>query len=802
MVVKVTPKRSRSVIKRSGERVPWDQERIVRALCLAFYDVRTQGTENPEKEDPEAFYGLKAIGHAQDYEKATELATKATRMLTKEFNAGKTPTIEQIQDVVERVLYAEEEYDVARSYILYRAKQAERRFKSYSDNGMSEYVRMTKYARYIPEQLRRETLPESVNRVKTMHEDFLLQRYQEGKCGKDFSYTEFLESLENACVSIEELRTWPSSRNMQFGGQAVLSVHERSYNCSFTPIDRLRAFAEVVYLLLAGSGVGFSVQKQHIAKLPQFPNRGNEFDLKVRHFVVPDTIQGWAEAVEVLFDSYLNNYKVEFSYHLIRDRGTALKTSGGKAPGHLGLKKALMQVEAILQKCSGRRLKSIEAYDCLMYLAEAVLSGGIRRSATICLFSVDDEEMATAKTGNWLQDNAQRQYSNNTVVLLRNQTDRQSYSQKFKSTKEYGEPGFYWTENVDFGLNPCAEAAFYPYLHVDSQDVIDELKKRGYQSEVKLGDRLSGYQMCNLTTINGSRCKTPEEFYQECKHASFMGTVQAAYTKFPFLGPVTELIVERDALLGVSITGFMDNPELLFNPDVLRRGAEIVKETNAYWAKKFGINPATRSTVVKPEGTASKVLGSASGIHLHHSKRYFRLIKASKIEAPYVMFKSVNAHMTERSVFKPETDDYVVFPVEAPKDAPVRGDLSAIEFLDKVKLVYQNWILPGTREAKDYHGLTHNVSNTVDVRPEEWADVEQYLWDNKDFFAALSFLPFDGEAKYIQAPNQTCTDSKQDIDRWNSLEYIPVNYTMLREDEDGTSLQDNMACVSGYCEII
>lgn len=787
----------KTVVKRNKKEVAWDQQKIVRAISLAYYDVASGGQENPHRDDPEAGYGLLEIGREGDFAKAQRIADKVEQMARK----WRKPTIEQVQDLVELALLGECEIEAAKNYILYRARQADRRFNHYPENGMSEYVRLTKYARHRPDKRRRETLEESVARVRKMHEQYIKDRGELGQLGSSFDKAEFTAKLKEAFSEVNKLVVWPSSRTMQFGGSAVLDIHERAYNCSFTPIDRPRAFAEIIYLLLAGCGVGFSVQKHHIAELPVFPARRSEVDLPVYHFVIPDTIQGWAEAVELLFRSYVNGYKVEFSYHQIRDRGLPLKTSGGKAPGHIPLKNALNAVESVLEKCAGRRMRPIEAYDCVMYLAEAVLSGGIRRSATLCEFSPDDEEMAAAKTGDWMQTHPQRQYSNNSVMLVRNKTKREQFSTCFNHTKEYGEPGFIWAEHEETGYNPCGEVGLYAYLHVDKPEIVDQLRARGYRESVSVGDVLSGVQMCNLTTINGTVLKTREDFFKACELASFLGTLQAAYTNFPFLGPVTEMIVERDALLGVSITGFMDNAKLLFDPEVLQTGAKIVLETNAYWAERLGINKAARATVVKPEGTAAKVLGSASGIHCHHAKRYIQRIRASKIETPYQHFKKINEHMTEVSVSKPDYDEYINFPVEAPDGAILRGELTATEFLERVKLVYENWVIPGTREFTYGKGITHNVSNTVDVMADEWPAVEEYMWQNKQCFAAVSFLPFDGEKKYIQAPKEAIGDDPEDAAKWNRLEYKPVVWENLKEDEDDTQLKESFACVGGQCEI-
>ena len=373
-----------------------------------------------------------------------------------------------------------------------------------------------------------------------------------------------------------------SQRILQFGGEPIFKHNARVYNCSFGHINRHRAYQELMYLLLCGCGVGFSVQKHHVAQLPIIA-RPYEWAT----YVVPDTIEGWADAIGVLIASYFGGNpefdefvgkNVVFDYSQIRPAGSPL-SSGSKAPGPDGLERSIEKIRQVLEKRLGRnsRIKArpIDVYDIIMHSADAVISGGVRRSATIALFSPDDMDMATAKTGNWFIENPQRGRSNNSALLVRDKTTKEVFNKLMASVREFGEPGFVWAESTEMGFNPCVEIGLYP--------VDDETGK-------------SGWQFCNLTEINGKKANTPEKFFAACRAASIIGTLQSAYTTFPYIGETTERITRKEALLGVSITGMMDNPEVLFDPQVQRDGAKIVKEINKEVAQLLGNNQAARTT--------------------------------------------------------------------------------------------------------------------------------------------------------------------------------------------------------------
>ncbi len=680
-------------------------------------------------------------------------------------------------------------------------------------NGLQDFIAISRYARYSPELRRRETWPEAVARVRDMH----LTHYADTSVGDaalaalsagDVTADDLArigrlgrlhELIRAAFAAVERRAVLPSMRSLQFGGEAILSKHARIYNCAFTYIDRLEAFRETLYQLLCGCGVGFSVQRAHVAKLPALAALRSNAPRTVH--VIGDTIEGWADALHELMRAAVEGRRVIFDYSAIRPAGAPLRTSGGKAPGPEPLFHSLTRIEHIVQRAAGRQLRPIEAYDILMWAAKAVLSGGVRRSATICLFSADDEEMAAAKTGNWFQDNPQRTASNNSAVIVRGEATRAQFDRLFEAQKQFGEPGFYFVEDPEYGANPCVEIGLHPRLKLDAAAVA-RLRELGYQGGAREGDVLSGVQFCNLTTISAAASETPARFYELCAHAAVIGTLQAGYTDITYLSPVSRLITEREALLGVSICGVLDRPDVLLDAEVLRTGAAVVKAVNASVARALGIHPAARTTCVKPEGTASLLLGTSSGLHPHHALRYFRRVQANVYDPVFHHFKRTNPHMVEPSVYDLNgRTEVITFPVEGPAFGIYRDDLSAVRHLEYVRLVQQAWVQAGRRHEKFSPGLHHNVSCTISVRCDEWPAVADFIWQNRQNFTGVALLQDQGDKAYAQAPREAVATAA-DIARWNALVYQKVDYTALREEEDLTELKQVIACAGGACELV
>ncbi|WP_306520369.1 ATP cone domain-containing protein [Gemmatimonas sp.] len=780
------------VIKRDGRRAPWDPERITRAIACAFWASRHDDAPNPHADDAAHRFGLGFTEFA-DVCEITQLVVNTVERKAQD----RTPTVEEIQDIVEMMIAARGHWDVAKRYVIYRAARAQVRLAAHGESGLEDYIFLSRYSRYREELGRRETPSEAFTRVMDMHRAHFADKLDRPVAG--FGGRPLRELIDETEAALQRKAILPSMRSLQFGGQAIEANNARMFNCAFTQMNRLDAFKEAFFLLMSGTGVGFSVQKHHVAQLPHFPIRGAENELEVIHYNVGDTLEGWADALDALMRSYTDNKKIEFNYSGIRRRGAPLRTSGGRAPGHLPLKKALTAVERMLDNVSGRALRPIEVYDILMHVAVAVLSGGIRRSATICLFSADDDEMAAAKTGNWFETNPQRGKSNNSAVLVRHQHTEGDFQRLFELQKEFGEPGFYFVDDVEYGANPCVEIGLAPFAIVD-EAAQAKLAEYG-MPDVPVGSKVSGWQMCNLTTINANACDDEAGFLACCRAAALLGTLQAAYTNIPYLGAATRFINERESLLGVSICGILDRPSLLLDPTVLERGAQECLDTNAAVAEHLGIPAAARITCVKPEGTASLVLGAGSGIHPHHARHYFRRVQAARTEPLYQWFKLNNPHMTEASAWDPDTTDVITFPVTAPTDAILRKDVGAVQFLEYVRLVQQHWVVAGRRHETYNPGLHHNVSNTVTVRDDEWDAVQQFIFENRQYFTGISLLRETGDKVYTQAPREEVT-TEMDMAKWNALVYNTVDYTALWEGTDMTTLADTVACAGGACEII
>lgn len=680
-----------------------------------------------------------------------------------------TLTINQIQDCVEEAMMNSGHCDAARHSVAYRKERDEARARRMvpDPDMLATYIHISKYARYLFDLQRRENWHETVARVHAMH----VRRWPQHK-----------EMIDTAFDFVYQKKVLPSMRSMQFGGIAAEKDNARMYNCCYTLIDRIEVFREIFYLLLCGCGVGFSVQWKHIEKLPPLAYMDKK---KVKHFVIPDTIRGWADAAHELVLSAINGYWVEFAYHEIRDEGTPLKVSGGKAPGHIPLRDCLEAMRTILLACQGRQLRPIEWHDIICYMAVSVVSGGIRRSSLISLFSPDDTQMLYAKASGefrYATDtdpglNPHRAMANNSAVLLRSTVDRTLFDRILRvSTEGYGEPGFMFTNNLDYGTNPCGEIGLYP---------VDD-------------DGNTGFSFCNLCEVNAAAFENDNDFVQAAHAAAVIGTLQAHYTTFTYLGKTSENIAARDALLGVGICGMMDKPEIAFDKSLQRIAANEVMRTNAYVAKLIGINPAQRATTIKPGGTAPLALGVVgSGIHPHHARRYIRGVIANPNEPPAQYFKSINPHMVMEL---PNGNWFLRFPVQVGDDAITMKNMPALEFVGRVFDTYEYWIKPGTLDPDA--DLTHNISCTVSVRPEELENVQNAVWENRNQVQAMSFAPVNLDRESIIMPRKSIQTEQDELD-WNNLIKLwkPVDWSQFHEEEDNTSLQSESACSGGRCEI-
>ena len=611
---------------------------------------------------------------------------------------------------------------------------------------LSEITVHMKYAKYIPEKQRRENWDELVQRNKEMH----LKKYPK-----------LSEEIEEAYKLVYDKKVLPSMRSMQFGGRPIELAPNRIYNCAYMPMDHAAAFSESMFLLLGGTGVGFSVQQHHVEKLPEIrkPNKD-----RTRRFLIADSIEGWADSVKKLMHSYFNGgNKIRFDFSDIRQKGAALITSGGKAPGPQPLRECLVKVEGILEsKNDGDKLTAIEVHDIVCHIADAVLAGGIRRAALISLFSADDDEMLSAKSGNWWETNPQRGRANNSAMLLRHKVTKEYFDKIWERIKNSGsgEPGIYFSNDKDWGVNPCCEIALRPN------------------------------QFCNLTEVNVSDVESQDELNKRVSTASFLGTLQAGYTDFHYLREVWKRNTQKDALIGVSMTGIASGKVL--NLD-LREAANTVKKVNAATAKKIGIKPAARTTCVKPAGTTSLTLGTSSGIHAWHNDYYIRRIRVGKNEAIYGYLAENHPNLIEDEFFRPHDTAVISIPQSAPEGSILRTE-SALSLLKRVKKISQEWVFPGHKKGQN----SHNVSATISVRDSEWQDVGDWMWENKDCYNGLSVLPYSDHT-YKQAPFEDCSKEKYEAMLNNLSE---VDLTQVTEEEDNTDLSGEVACAGGACEIV
>jgi ribonucleoside-triphosphate reductase len=616
-----------------------------------------------------------------------------------------------------------------------------------SNKILSDITVFMKYAKYLPDVQRRETWTEIVNRNEQLHIK---------------KFPKLAKEIRSAYKLVHDRKVLPSMRSIQFAGKPITLNPARIYNCSFLPIDHPACFSELMFLLLSGVGVGYSVQRDHVDKLPEIRK-----PTKTRRYLVGDSIEGWADAVKVLLSAYYEG-KAEpiFDFSDIRPKGALLVTSGGKAPGPQPLADCLHDIKKVLDtKKDGTKLTSLEVHDINCYIADAVLAGGIRRSAMIALFDLDEEEMLTCKFGKWYEENPQRGRANNSAVIMRHKIEKDVFLNLWKKIElsNAGEPGFFMSNDQNMGLNPCAEIS------------------------------LKAYQFCNLVTINASDLKNQEDLNKRAKAAAFIATLQASYTNFHYLREIWQKTTEKEALIGVSMTGIASGDVMGLD---MKEAANIVKEENVRVAELIGINKAARCTTVKPEGTTSLVLGSSSGIHAWHDKFYIRRMRVGKNESIYPFLKENHPELVKDEFFRPKEQAVIEVPQKAPEGAITREE-TAIDLLNRVSKVWKQWVKPGHRKGSN----VNNVSTTVSIKKHEWDEVGEWLWEHRTEYTAISCLPSnDSDHSYVQSPFESISEEK-----YNELiqHLHDVDLSKIIEIRDDTTLQQQLAC-SGTtgCEII
>ena len=612
---------------------------------------------------------------------------------------------------------------------------------------LSDITVHMKYAKYIPELKRRESWSELVTRNLDMH----IKRYPKLE-----------DQIRDNYKFVYEKKVLPSMRSLQFGGKPIEISPNRIYNCAYLPIDHIDSFPETMFLLLGGTGVGYSVQRHHIEKLPHV---NKPYTKRKRRYLIGDSIEGWADAIKVLMKSYMGerrSSKIKFDYSDIRAKGAQLVTSGGKAPGPYPLKECITKIKGLLEnKDDGEQLTTLETHDIICYIADAVLTGGIRRAALISLFSADDAEMISCKAGNWWELNAQRGRANNSACLMRHKVTKEFFMDLWERVQfsGSGEPGIYLNNDKDWGTNPCCEIALRPY------------------------------QFCNLCEVNVSNIESQEDLETRVKAAAFIGTLQTGYTEFHYLREIWQETTEKDALIGVSMTGIASGRVLGYD---LEKAAKMVKRENARVAKLIGVKSAARCTTVKPAGTTSLALGTSSGIHAWHNDFYVRRMRVGKNESIYQYLKTSHPELVEDDYYRAHDTAVISIPQKAPNGSILRTE-SPFDLLERVKKISTEWVVPGHRKGSN----THNVSATISLKEDEWEDAGEWMWENRNHYNGLSVLPYDG-GNYKQAPFEDICKTKYNLMMETLTE---VNLLNISENGDNTNLSGELACAGGSCEI-
>ena len=626
-----------------------------------------------------------------------------------------------------------------------------------------EFIHLSRYSRWLPKENRRETWSETVSR----YFDFFEQHLQDN-C--KFKLNEETRSeLEDAVLS---LKIMPSMRCLMTAGEALKRENIAGYNCSYIAVDKPQAFDEILYVLMNGTGVGFSVERQFVSKLPTV---ADEFHMSDTTIVVQDSKLGWAKAFKELVAMLYHGQIPKWDLHKVRPAGAVLKTFGGRASGPEPLERLFQFTKEIFQNAAGRQLSSIECHDIVCKTAEIVVVGGVRRSALISLSNLSDDRMRIAKSGQWWIDNGQRALANNSACYTE-KPDMGIFMDEWKSLYESksGERGIFNRASAqriaekserrnteyDFGTNPC--------------------------SEIILRSR----EFCNLSEVVVRPEDTEDTLLEKVKLATILGTFQSTLTNFKYVSKEWKKNCVEERLLGVSLTGIMDNKwtagKLPSLDSLLKNLKQMSVDTNKDWSKMLGINQSTAITCVKPSGTVSQLVDSASGIHARHNPYYIRTVRGDKKD-PLTKMMIDMGFPAEDDVMKPNDTTVFSFPIKCSEDAVFRQDMNAIEQLELWKLYQEHW-------------CEHKPSVTISVKEEEWFEVGAWVYKNFDLMSGVSFLPYS-EHTYKQAPYQDC-DEKQFRDLENKMP-IDVDWTRLSDFEktDSTIGSQELACSAGSCEI-
>lgn len=686
---------------------------------------------------------------------------------------------------------------------------------------LAEFNFTQKYARYNADLRRRETWSEATARVLAMHREHL------GELAHDLAPE--LETIERL---INERRILGSQRSLQFGGPAVLKKHARSYNCTSCYVDDIARFSQALYLLLCGAGVGYSVQDHHVAQLPPILSASSLALKRHAPHVIPDTIEGWADAFDALMRAYTDEITPipSFDFSLIREKGASISSCGGKAPSAYPLRVALTQAETLLISRGGQRLQPSDASDLMCILADCVLAGGVRRSALLCMFSVDtaDPEMMRYKARpKWWESHPYRARANISAVVLRDDPEaEEKFNRVFESTRNYGEPAVIWVDSTEVAYNPCVEIGMCPTLIRDprgktvenySRELLNPHMREQWIDEGYTFE--TAFQFCNLCEINASAWETLGDAMESVMYATILGCIQASYTGTDddyLSDTATRAILERESLLGVSLTGLANAPDFARSAEVLSALSETARLVASQYWRKCGLkSEPARVTCVKPSGNAGVNLGCSSGVHPEHASRYIRRVQVPRNSPIVQAFAERNPHAVEECVWSAGDDVTLAFAIEAPSSL-TREQQSAREFLELVKLVQTHWVRGGTIRAESVEGLTHNVSNTCTVRADEWDEVARLLVAGREYYGGVSCLGASGDYDYPQPPLRAIfedTEIEEDDPHatakrearayWERLraEYQAIDYQAIIEEEDNTELMREGACFGGVCEL-